>query len=302
MKRSELAMLLALAALWGSSYLFMRLGAGEFGTVPFAGLRAALAAGLLLPFAAWRSGLGTLRTRWREVALVGLTQSALPFVLFSFASQHIDTGLSAILGATTPLFTACISRWWLGERLGASRLAGLGIGFAGVALLAWDRAGLKSGGIGAGLAIGACLLAAMLYGFSSNYTRQRTAGVPPLVVAAGSQLASALLLAAPVAWSWPETLPGPRAWAALGALAVACTAVAYALFYQLIARVGAARTVSVTFLIPAFGVLWGAVFLGETITPGLLLGCTIVLAGTALTTGVLRLPPAWTVGRRASES
>lgn len=294
MKRTDLAMLLTLAALWGSSYLFMRLGAGEFGTVPFAGMRAGLAAVLLLPLAACRPGLATLRTHWRQVALVGLTQSALPFVLFSFASQTIHTGLSAILGATTPLFTAALSRVWLGERLGVSRLIGLGTGLAGVAWLVWDKAGIKSGGGEALLAIAACLGAAMLYGFSANYTRQHTAAVPPLVVAAGSQLASALFLAGPVVWSWPAVAPSAGAWSALLALAVACTAVAYVLFYSLIARVGAARTVSVTFLIPVFGVLWGAVFLREAITPGLLLGCATVLAGTALANGIVRLPAAWT--------
>lgn len=294
MKRSDLAMLLSLAALWGSSYLFMRLGAGEFGALPFAGMRAVLAAVLLLPFAAWRVGLGPLCTHWRQIALVGLTQSALPFVLFSFAAQHIHTGLSAILGATTPLFTAFITRWWLGERLNASRLTGLGVGFAGVVWLAWDKIGVKTGAGTAGLAVAACLLAAMCYGFSANYTKQRTAGVPPLVVAAGSQLVAALFLAGPVAWTWPAATPGLRAWVALGVLAVGCTAVAYLLFYHLIARVGAARTVSVTFLIPAFGVLWGAVFLNETITLTLVLGCAIILLGTALTAGLVRLPGTWT--------
>lgn len=295
MKRTDLAMLLTLAALWGSSYLFMRLGAGEFGAVPFAGLRAGLAAGLLLPLAAWRPGFATLRTHWRQVALIGLTQSALPFVLFSFASQSVPTGLSAILGATTPLFAAALSRVWFGERLGLSRLAGLGTGLVGVAWLVWDKASIKTGS-GGEILLGcaACLAAAMLYGFSANYTRQRTASVPPLVVAAGSQLASALFLAGPVVWSWPAVAPSAQAWGALAVLSVACTAVAYVLFYSLITRVGAARTVSVTFLIPVFGVLWGTVFLHEAITPGLLLGCATVLAGTALANGIVRLPAAWT--------
>lgn len=290
MKRSDLAMLLALAALWGSSYLFMRLGAGEFGALPFAGLRATFAAVLLLPFAAWRCGLGGLRTHGWKITVVGITQSALPFVLFGYASQRLDTGLSAILGATTPLFAAFIGRWWLGERLTRSRLVGLAVGFAGVFWLASDKLGVKAGAGAAGLGIAACLLAALGYAFSATFTKQRTAAVPPLVVAAGSQLAAALCLAGPVVWSWPAVAPSARAWAALVVLAVVGTAFAYALFYQLIARIGAARTVSVTFLIPAFGVLWGAVFLGEAITPTLLLGCTTILAGTALASGLVELP------------
>ena len=290
MKRSDFTILLTLAALWGSSYLFMRLGAGEFGAVPFAGLRAGIAALLLLPSLVWRRGLADLRNHWRPLVVIGLTQSALPFVLFSFAATAITTGLSAILGATTPLFAALISWAWLGERLPASRVAGLLVGFAGVIGLAWHKAALKSSGPAVGWAILACLLAALLYGYSANYTKRRAAGVPPLAVAAGSQLASALLLALPAAWSWPAVAPSGRAWGALLTLAIACTTVAYVLFYGLIARVGAARTVTVTFLIPVFGVLWGTLFLGEAITPGMALGCAVVLTGTGLTTGFIRLP------------
>lgn len=290
MKRSDFATLLLLAALWGSSYLFMRLGAGEFGAVPFAGLRAGLAALLLLPLVAWRGGLAALRHHWRPIVLIGLTQSALPFVLFSYAALHLTTGLSAILGATTPLFTALVSWAWLGDRPNASRLAGLMVGFAGVVWLVWEKAALKSDAASAGLAVAACLLAALLYGFSSNYTKQRAGQVPPLAVAAGCQLASILFLLIPAGAAWPATLPGLRAWGAVITIAVLCTALAYVLFFRLIARVGAARTVAVTFLIPAFGVLWGAVFLHEAITPATVVGCAVILTGTGLTTGFIRLP------------
>jgi len=292
MKRSDFALLLTLAALWGSSYLFLRLGAGEFGAVPLAGLRAGLAALVLLPLLAWRGHLGGLRTHGGPILVVALTQSALPFVLFGLAAPILPAGLSAILSATTPLFTAIIGWQWLGLRLDASRTAGLLVGFSGVLGLAWDQAALRADARTAGGAILACLLAALLYGFSAHYTKQRLAGVSPLVVAAGSQLASALMLALPAACFWPSAMPGGRAWGALGALAVACTSLAYVLFYGLLARVGAARTVTVTFLIPVFGVLWGALFLDETPTPHLALGCAVILAGTGLTTGLLRLPRA----------
>lgn len=290
MKRSDLACLLLLAALWGSSYLFMRLSAGEFGPVALAGGRAGIAALVLLPVVVWRGGLADWRAHWPQLLVVGLTQSALPFVLFSFAAAHIPSGLSAILGATTPLFTALIAWFWLGDRLDASRVTGLAVGFSGVLWLVGDKAGLDAGGSSAGWAVAACLLAALLYGFSSNYTKRTLASASPLAVAAGTQLASALLLALPAAGAWPEAAPTPRAWAALIVLGVACSAVAYALFYRLIARVGAARTVSVTYLIPVFGVLWGRVFLGEPLTLHLALGCAVILAGTGLTTGVIRLP------------
>ena len=290
MKRSDFASLLLLAALWGSSYLFMRLSAGEFGPVAFAGVRAGIAALVLLPVVIWRGGLADWRVHWPQLLVVGLTQSALPFVLFSFAAAHIPSGLSAILGAATPLFTALIAWFWLGDRFDASRVTGLAVGFSGVLWLVGGKVGLNAGGSSAGWAVGACLLAALLYGFSSNYTKRTLATASPLAVAAGTQLASALLLALPAARAWPAGAPTPHAWAALIVLAIACSALAYVLFYRLIVRVGAARTVSVTYLIPVFGVLWGRVFLGEPVTLHLAVGCGVILAGTGLTTGVLRLP------------
>jgi len=295
-------MLLTLAALWGSSYLLTRVGAGEFGAWPFAEMRAGIAACLLLPLVAWRPGFSSLRSHWRQVALIGLTQSALPTVLFGFASQFIPTGLSAILAATTPLFTAALSRVWLDERLGFSRLVGLGVGLVGVTWLVWGNVvPLASDRGNILLACAACLGAATLYSISAIYTRRRAAAVPPLVVAAGSQLAATLMLLVPAVWSWPARVPSAPAWGALGVLSVACTAVAYVIFYSLIARAGAARAVSVTYLLPGFGVLWGALFLHEPITLSLLIGCATVLVGTALSNGVLRWPIAWPL-RPASAS
>jgi len=296
MKRTELIMLLTLGALWGASYLLTRVGVGEFGAWPFAGLRAGIGASLLLPLVVWGPGFSALRSHWRQVMLIGLTQTALPSVLFGFASHFIPTGLSAILAATTPLFTAALSRVWLGERLGILRIAGLGVGLVGVVWLVWGNAAPLPGDNGKILlACAACLGAATLYAISAIYTRQRASAVPPLAAAAGSQLAAALMLLVPTVWLWPSRMPSAPAWGALGVLSVACTAVAYAIFYSLIARAGAARAVSVTYLLPGFGVFWGALFLNEPITLSLLIGCATVLAGTALSNGILRWPIAWTV-------
>lgn len=289
MKRLDAVLLLLLAALWGASYLFMRLGAGEFGAVAFAGARAVGAALCLVPLLAWRGGLPVWRAHWRAISLVGLANSALPFVLFSFAALHITAGLSAILNATTPMFAVLIGRFWLGEKLTASRVAGLLVGFGGVLWLAWDKAGVKSADPrAAGLAVGACLLATLGYGFAANFTKHRLDAVPSMAVAAGGQFVSALVLAGPALWQWPAVMPGARAWGALIAITLLGTAVAYALFFRLIARIGASRTVTVTYLIPVFGVLWGALFLGETITFRMGLGCAVILLGTGLTTGLLQ--------------
>jgi drug/metabolite transporter (DMT)-like permease len=284
--------LLALAALWGGSFLFMRLGAGEFGAVALAAVRVAGAAVLLLPLLVWRGAWGALRARWRPIAVVGLSNSALPFVCFAFAAQSITAGLASIFNAAAPLFGAAIAWLWLNDRLNRSRIAGLAIGLGGVVWLAWrnvnQAAAFKPGG--SGWAIVACLAATVLYGFSANFTKKHLNGVPPLAVAAGSQGFAALFLCVPAAWLWPITMPSARAWGAVAVLAVLCTGVAYILFFRLIAHIGAANAISVTFLIPVFGVLWGALFLGETVTGAMAAGCAVIVLGTALATGALRLP------------
>jgi len=291
-KALDLIELLTLAALWGASFLFMRLGAAEFGPVALSALRVGLATLVLLPLLFWRGQAAVLRAHWRTIAFVGVVNSALPFVLFSIAALAINAGLSSIFNATAPLWGALIAWFWLGDRLTRARVAGLALGFAGVLWLAWDTASFKPGehGVSAAVAIAACLGATLCYGFAANYTKRQLSGVASLAVATGSQLAATLALALPALWWWPATVPSTTAWASVAGLALLCTAVAYLLYFRLIDRLGAARAITVTFLLPVFGSAWGAIFLGERLTPAMLFGCAVILLGTALTTGVLRWP------------
>ena len=289
MKTNDLAELVALAAIWGASFLFMRLGAAEFGPVALAAVRVAGAALVLMPLLHWRGQMGELRRHWRAIVVVGATNSALPFLFFSYAALAISAGLSSIFNASAPLWGALVAWCWLRERPTLARTLGLAIGFAGVVGLAWEKASFNPGG--SGWAIVACLAAALCYGFSANFTRKRLQGVAPMAVAAGSQLAAALLLALPALWWWPATAPSARAWLMVALLAVLCTGLAYLLYFRLIAHVGAANAIAVTFLIPAFAVLWGWLFLAEALTPAMAIGCAVILLGTALATGVLA--PRW---------
>ncbi len=176
MKWSDIATLFSLAAMWGGSYLFMRLGAGEFGALPLAGLRAAGAALVLLPLLAWRGGLRDLLPHWRGIAFVGLANFALPFVLFGWAALQLPAGSSALFTGATPLFGAAIGWLWLRDALSAPRVAGLAIGFGGIVWLVWDSlAGVAQGNP---LAPCACLLATVLYGLSGNYTKRYLGSVP----------------------------------------------------------------------------------------------------------------------------
>jgi len=292
-KASDIIELVALAAIWGASFLFLRVAVPEFGPVTLTALRVAGAALCLLPLVFLRRHGTALRQHWKPIALVGLVNSALPFVLFSIAALALNAGLSAIFNATAPLWGAVVAWLWLGDRLTASRVAGLALGFVGVVALAWDKASFKPGehGVSAALAIAACLGATLCYGFGANYTKKHLTGVPPLAVAAGSQAAAAAVLAVPAWWLAPPAMPGATAWASLLALAVVCTGVAYLLYFRLIAHLGAPRAITVTYLIPLFAVVWGALFLGEALTLSMAVGGAIVLAGTALATGVIALRP-----------
>lgn len=284
----DLSELFLLAALWGGSFLFMRIAAPLFGPVALIELRVGLAAAMLLPILAWRGHLALLWTRAPALLFVGVTNSGLPFVLYAWAALSVTAGFASIINATSPLFAALVAWVWLRDRLSLPAVVGLLLGFLGVVVLVWGKASFKADG--SGWAILACLAATLNYGVAANFTKRHLAGVDPMAIATGSQFYAALLLAPFAVWLWPAESPGSEAWWAVILLAVGCTGVAYVLYFRLIANVGPARAIAVTFLIPVFGMLWGAVFLGETVTSGMLGGCAIILGGTGLATGVLRLP------------
>jgi drug/metabolite transporter (DMT)-like permease len=211
-----------------------------------------------------------LKKNWKKIFLIGMLNSGMPFACFSFALLSITTGLSAILNATVPhvrradrLAVAQGQTQWLAH-------PGPGVGFAGVAMLAWDKATFKpdASGIAPGWAVLACLVACLCYGISASYTKRYLTGMPPLVTAAGSQIGATLGLALPAAWLWPAQMPGTQAWLALLAVGVLCTGLAYILFFRLIENAGPPRALSVTFLVPVFAVIYGVIFLGEQVTPG----------------------------------
>lgn len=278
-----------LGAIWGSSFLFMRIATLDFGVVPMAAMRVLVAAACLLPIVHAR-GLGpSLRRHAPAACLLGLLNSAIPFACFSFALLSITTGLTAILNATVPLFAALVAWIWLGDRPSPSRMVGLVVGFGGVALLAWDQASFKpvAHGFAPGWAVLACLFATLCYAIAASATKRYLAGVPALVTAGGSQLGAVLGLAVPALWLRPAHMPGANAWLAVIVLGIVCTGLAYVLYFRLIEQAGPSRALAVTFLIPVFAVTYGALFLGEPVTLKMIVCGAIVLAGTALSTGRL---------------
>ncbi|WP_439891935.1 DMT family transporter [Ralstonia sp. 25C] len=285
MRRSDVVELLTLAALWGGSFLFMRVAAPQFGPVALIALRVGIASCFLVPVLAWRGGLGALRTHWPHLLAVGLLNSAIPFCLFAYAELTLTAGFTSVLNAATPLFTAIVTFLWLGDRLSPWRVLGLAIGFVGVIVLVGGSSVIdaKQGG----LAVAAALGATVLYGLAASYTKRHLTGVPPLATATGCQLAATIVLAPLAIWLWPTQTPTGDVWFHVIALGIACTGVAYILFFRLIAHVGPTRAASVTFLIPVFGVLWGILFLAEQLTLNMVIGCAVILLGTSLSTGML---------------
>lgn len=294
MTARQFAELLTLAALWGASFLFMRVAVPQFGPVMVTELRVLLASLALAPLL-WLSGHGpALRRHARPLVVVGVVNSALPFALYSYALLWVSTGLAAIFNATAPLWGALIAWIWLGERQSPSRVLGLVLGFAGVVWLAWDQAGLRAGaGWGqAAWAVVACLVSTLCYGFSVNFTKRHLGHAPPMAVAAGSQMVAGVTLALPAAATWPATSPSAGAWAAVAVLGLACTGLAYVLYFRLIASVGPSKALAVGYLIPLFALAWGWLFLGEGVTPVMVGAGSVILLGTALATGLIGSRPA----------
>jgi drug/metabolite transporter (DMT)-like permease len=287
-----LADFLMLAAIWGASFLFMRLAAIELGALPTAALRVGIASLFLLPLLVAKGHWPALRAHWKPVLFVGVLNSGLPFALYAFAVMHISTGLSSILNATVPLFGALVAWVWLGDKPGLSRTVGLAIGFGGVVLLAGGQASFKpnASGIAPAWAVLACLAATTCYALSASFTKKHIPSLPPLVTATGSQIGATFALALPAMWFHPSQLPSASAWGALLALGVLCTGIAYILYFRLIDRAGPSRALTVTFLIPVFAIAYGVLLLGEQVTSWMLVCGVVILVGTALSSGLVKLP------------
>jgi drug/metabolite transporter (DMT)-like permease len=259
MSRRNAALLLVLSGIWGSSFLFIKLGVDELEPSVVALGRLVVGAAILLPLAAGRGGLGLLRPHLPVVATLGLLNNALPFWLFGFAETRISSGLAGVIQAAAPIFTVLLAiRLDPTQRVTGTRLAGIGVGFVGVALLV----GVQTGGQVVGAL--AVLAAALCY-------------------AASALMAPLGLL------QLPDQAPPAKTILAIVALGALGSALAYVLYFALIARAGASRAILVTYLVPAFALLYGAVFLDEEVTASAVAGLALILAGTTLATGVTRL-------------
>ncbi|HET9495956.1 MAG TPA: DMT family transporter [Chloroflexia bacterium] len=298
MSGREFAVLFALGAIWGASFMFIKVGGAEMQPFFLVEMRLGLAALTMVLISLtdrtiWRG----LREHWRPLTVMGLINCAIPYTLITWGEEHISSGLAAIYNAVTPLWAAGLGLVWAwAERLSLGRLAGLLVGLAGVVLVV---SGNISQGLGGPMSLagqGAVLVAALSYAVSGIFAKHTLSGVPLRVAATGQLLAGALMLLPFAATQIPPRVPSALALGAVTVLAVLGTSIATMMLYWLLGRVGATRTMLVTYLLPGFALMWGALFLNEAITLTAVAGLALVLLGIAITSGrgswlVARLRP-----------
>ncbi|WNG37694.1 EamA family transporter [Archangium minus] len=266
-----------LGAIWGASFMFMRIAAKDFGALPLVELRLALGALVLMPFL-WHARKAFTPKLWPKLALIGALNSAVPFALFAWAAQRAPAGIGAITNSMAVLFTALVAFLFYGERIGTRRAVGLLAGFAGVVVLASD----KVAGASIGWAVAAGTTAAFLYGIGANMVRRHLTGLPAGAVASATLSCAALMMLPFAVATWPAHPIPAVSWLSAGALGVVCSGLAYALYYRLIQRIGAARAVTVTYVVPLFAVAWAWLLLDEPLTLPMLLAGALILGSVAL--------------------
>jgi len=280
MRSADLIRLLVLAAIWGASFLFMRIVAPVLGALWTAEIRVAVAGLAMLAFMLLMKRGMNFRANWKDYLVLGTMNSALPFALFSYAALTLPAGYSAILNATSPLWGALVGAAVLGETLTPRKIAGLVTGVVGVAFLV--RLGPAQFSPEVLLAALACVSAALCYGIAGAYSKKKSSGIAPPLMATGSQLGAALVLLPflPLSPIRGEVTPFVMLITLL--LALLCSAVAYFIYFRLIADIGPTKALTVTFLIPLFALVWGTLFLGEAINLNTIIGCGMVVLATWL--------------------
>jgi drug/metabolite transporter (DMT)-like permease len=270
----ELALL---GAIWGASFLLMRIAALDFGPFALVEVRLALGALILMPFLWWDRTSFTRRSVVR-LAGIGLVSSAMPFVLFAWGAERAPAGIGAITNAMTVMFAALVAFFLYGEPIGRRQLIGLVAGFSGVVVLASDSAS----GAGVLPAAVAGTTAAACYGVGVNLVRRYLAGVSASAIAAATLLSASVMVLPFALATWPSHALQVRSWLSAALLGILCTGAAFVLYYRLINRIGAPRAATVTYLIPLFSVFWAWTILGEALTARMAIAGGLILSGVAL--------------------
>jgi drug/metabolite transporter (DMT)-like permease len=279
--------LVALGAIWGSSYLFIKVGVRDLSPAAFIEIRLLCAAPLLIAFAVQRYGWPALRASWREGLILGVTNAALPFTLIAWGEKHVDSGTAAVANSSVPIFVAILAVWFVpSERSTGMRLVGIGLGLVGVAVLAGVH---PAGGWLGAAGTGAIIVASVSYAAANLYAGRRMSVGGPVLAASSMAWAFVVLLPLALA-TLPSGVPGWKPLGSAVALGVLGTAIAQVLSYRMIRIWGSSRAVLAAYMLPAFALLYGAVFLSEPLTWQKLVGLGLILGGVGLGAGAVRLP------------
>ena len=280
MRPADLTRLILLAAIWGGSFLFVRMAVGAIGPLWLTELRVGIAAAAMLLYAQAAGFQLHPRQNWRPYLALGVLNTALPWALYAWSGKHIGASYMAILNAAAPWFAAICGAIWLGEKLSWRKVLGLVLGMCGVALLVGFGPITVTGEVL--LAVLACIGATACYALAGIYVKKRAAMIAPRALTVGSLITASVVVMPflpapppPAAFTWQVTV------AVLG-ISLLCSAAAYLIYFRLIADIGPTRTFTVTFLIPVFGTLWGAVFLGEPVGISTLAGGAVIVIATAM--------------------
>jgi drug/metabolite transporter (DMT)-like permease len=284
-------MILLLAAVWGASYLFIKVAVDEIEPAPMMAVRTLLAAAVLLAYVVWRFGAGRareeLRAAWRHCLVLGFLNAAIPFWLIAWGEQHIDSGLAAVVQASVPIFNALlVLRFLPHERLSRARALGLAVGIAGVAVVTGIH---PEGGWLAIAGALAVVLSSVAYASAGVYGQKAVSGTPGPVLAAGSMLVGGLVLTPIALFQLPDSVPSWEATGSVLALSLAGTALAQLVLFRVLALHGSSRLSLVTYLMPVFALVYGTLLLDEELTASMLAGFVLILAGVALASGAVRL-------------
>lgn len=280
MKIIDIIQLLILAGLWGGSFLFLRIAAPIIGPIWLIEIRVLLAGLVLLLFTIHFQLLGEIRRNIIPIMVIGCIGTAIPFVLFAFASQFLPSGFNSILNATSPLFGTVVASIWLKEKLTINRIVGLIIGFAGVVIIVgWKNFVITQSFV---YSVSGAFLAAFLYAVAAPYAKKHLSEVSALAIATGNLLSAAIILLPLMPFTVPTQLPTTTVIFAVIVLSLFSTACSYILYFRLLNSVGATKSLTVTYLIPVFAMIWGKIFLQEEITQSMIFGCSLILLGTAI--------------------
>lgn len=282
MNIKEFTALLGLAALWGASFLFIRIASPVFGPLFTIFARVTIAAVALLVYLLVSKKKLYVKEKWKEYLMIGALNAAIPFTLIATAALYLPSSMSAILNSLTPLFTALVVWVWLKEKLSLRKSIGIFIGVIGVGILVGGSSiPFTQETV---IAVIFSVFSTIVYGIAGVYAKRSFTGISPLSISTGQQIGASIVLLPFIFTNLPFTTNKVSSIAILSivGLAIFCTAIAYLIYYYLLENVGPTKTLSVTFLVPVFGMIWGATFLKEEITWGMLIGLGIILYGVML--------------------